>query len=139
MTGTTIAGYVEDLLRFGIQFTNTSNTRAFAGLNRQLRYELLASKGIGMSTKNSLKNKLTNSKKVSGKIQTENTKYDKVDAAIDKTSKSANAKQESGDNSPGKKNSPGLKKMTLNYTREEKGYLDDLSVRFAITGSPDDK
>lgn len=93
-----------------------------------------------MATKQSLKDKLSNSKAVSQKLQSErlsddDSKFDKVDAAIDKkaTPKKAVKKRAA----PAKKVAPAaeLQKMTLNYTETEKSIIHDLTVRCAITGT----
>lgn len=93
-----------------------------------------------MATKESLKDKLSNSKAVSQKLQSErlsddDSKFDKVDAAIDK--KAAPKKAVKKRSVPAKKAAPApeLQKMTLNYTEAEKSIIHDLTVRCAITGT----
>jgi hypothetical protein len=93
-----------------------------------------------MSTQKSLKNKLSNTKAVSQKIQSErleseNIKYDKVDLVINnipvpkKTVRKLRA--------PVKEKYPAseMQKTGLNYTNEEQSIIHDLIVKYAVSGT----
>jgi hypothetical protein len=93
-----------------------------------------------MASQSSLKNKMSKSKAVSAEIQSkrlenDDAKFDKVDAAIDK--KPAAKKAVKKRRTPIKKAAPApeLQKMTLNYTEAEKVIIHDVTVRCAITGT----
>lgn len=94
-----------------------------------------------MATRESLKDKMAKTKAASDKLQQDkkaaedDSKFDKVDAAIEKKDSPRKPTRRSK-TAPNKPEHPvSLEKMTLNYTGAEKVMLDDLSVRCAITGT----